>query len=102
MSAMVAVSGVAAGLLLCVEPCGWGLQGVWAAMAALMLGRLAALGLRYQSAQGPLPPANTAGGSSGSSGSSSSSSSHVPPTDAEDVLQEREQEDDLLEDNKTQ
>jgi hypothetical protein len=97
MSAMVAVSGVAAGLLLCVEPCGWGLQGVWAAMAALMLGRLAALGLRYQSAQGPLPPSNAGGGTSGSS-----SSSHVPSADTEGLLQERGQEDKHLGDDHTQ
>jgi hypothetical protein len=54
--AMVGVSTSAAGLLLMVDSQHWGLQGVWAALGALMLGRLLTLGARYQSQQGPLPP----------------------------------------------
>lgn len=56
MTAMVGASTVAASMLLMVEPSGTGLEGVWAALAVLMVGRLATLGWRFQSEQGPLPP----------------------------------------------
>jgi hypothetical protein len=56
MKAMIGASAVAASLLVMVEPSGTGLEGVWAALAVLMAGRLATLGWRFQSADGPLPP----------------------------------------------
>jgi hypothetical protein len=56
MKAMIGASAVAASLLVMVEPSGTGLEGVWAALAVLMVGRLATLGWRFQSADGPLPP----------------------------------------------
>jgi len=56
VGAMVLAAGSAAGLLLAVEPLQLGLPGVWVAQAVLMAGRLATLGLRYQSSSGPLPP----------------------------------------------
>lgn len=56
MAAMVGASAVAASMLVMVEPSGTGLQGVWTALAVLMVGRLATLGWRFQSANGPLPP----------------------------------------------
>jgi hypothetical protein len=56
MKAMIGASAVAASLLVMVEPSGTGLEGVWAALAVLMVGRLATLSWRYQSADGPLPP----------------------------------------------
>lgn len=56
MTAMIGASAVAASLLVMVEPSGTGLEGVWAALAVLMVGRLATLGWRFQSADGPLPP----------------------------------------------
>lgn len=56
MRAMIGASAVAASLLVMVEPSGTGLEGVWAALAVLMVGRLATLGWRYNSADGPLPP----------------------------------------------
>lgn len=56
MKAMIGASAVAASLLVMVEPSGTGLEGVWAALAMLMVGRLATLGWRFQSADGPLPP----------------------------------------------
>lgn len=58
MTAMVGASAVAASMLLMVEPSGTGLEGVWAALAVLMVGRLATLGWRFQSEEGPLPPSN--------------------------------------------
>lgn len=45
-------------MLLMVEPSGTGLDGVWMALAVLMVGRLATLGWRFQSEEGPLPPSN--------------------------------------------
>jgi hypothetical protein len=56
MKAMIGASAVAASLLVMVEPSGTGLEGVWTALAVLMVGRLATLGWRFQSADGPLPP----------------------------------------------
>lgn len=56
MKAMIGASAIAASLLVMVEPSGTGLEGVWAALAVLMVGRLATLGWRFQSADGPLPP----------------------------------------------
>eukprot|EP00879_Flechtneria_rotunda_P003921 GHRR01004161.1.p1 GENE.GHRR01004161.1~~GHRR01004161.1.p1 ORF type:complete len:563 (+),score=209.33 GHRR01004161.1:649-2337(+) len=56
---MVGASAVAASMLVMVEPSGAGLQGVWASLAVLMLGRLITLGWRFQSASGPLPPAKS-------------------------------------------
>lgn len=58
MTAMVGASAVAASMLMMVEPSGTGLQGVWAALAVLMVGRLATLGWRFQSEKGPLPPSS--------------------------------------------
>lgn len=52
---MVAAA-TAVGLLLSVEPLGLGLEGVWGALALLMVSRLATLAWRYQSPSGPLPP----------------------------------------------
>jgi hypothetical protein len=43
-------------MLLMVEPSGSGLQGVWASLIFLMVGRLATLGWRFQDSKGPLPP----------------------------------------------
>jgi Na+-driven multidrug efflux pump len=54
--AMLGVSASATGLLLMVDSHHWGLQGVWAALGALMVGRLLTLATRYQSSSGPLPP----------------------------------------------
>ncbi len=56
MGAMLGASALAAGLLLVVEPAGLGLQGVWAALAVLMVARFATLSVRFQSLSGPLPP----------------------------------------------
>jgi hypothetical protein len=56
MKAMVGASAVAASMLVMVEPSGAGLEGVWSALAVLMVGRLVTLGWRYQSTSGPLPP----------------------------------------------
>jgi hypothetical protein len=56
MKAMVGASAVAASMLVMVEPSGAGLEGVWSALAVLMVGRLVTLGWRYQSNSGPLPP----------------------------------------------
>ena len=56
--AMVLAAGTAAGLLLGVEPLGLGLEGVWCALALLMVSRLGTMVWRYQSEQGPLPPSS--------------------------------------------
>jgi hypothetical protein len=56
MKAMVGASAVATSMLVMVEPSGAGLEGVWSALAVLMVGRLVTLGWRYQSVSGPLPP----------------------------------------------
>eukprot|EP00878_Enallax_costatus_P012975 GHUV01013552.1.p1 GENE.GHUV01013552.1~~GHUV01013552.1.p1 ORF type:complete len:468 (+),score=125.24 GHUV01013552.1:726-2129(+) len=58
MTAMVGASAVAASMLVMVEPSGTGLEGVWAALAVLMVGRLATLAWRFQSEKGPLPPSS--------------------------------------------
>ena len=57
---MVVAAATAAGLLLGVEPLGLGLEGVWGAMALLMLSRLGTLWWRYQDPSGPLPPPSAA------------------------------------------
>ncbi|GAB4812989.1 hypothetical protein N2152v2_000035 [Parachlorella kessleri] len=54
--AMVVAAATAVGLLLGVEPLGLGLEGVWGAMAVLMVSRMATLAWRYQDPSGPLPP----------------------------------------------
>jgi hypothetical protein len=53
---MVIASASTVVLLLLVEPLDLGLEGVWAALAVLMLGRLTTLTWRYQALDGPLPP----------------------------------------------
>lgn len=53
---MVVAAATAVGLLLGVEPLGLGLEGVWGAMALLMVSRLGTLAWRYQDPSGPLPP----------------------------------------------
>jgi MATE family multidrug resistance protein len=45
--AMVVSAVIAAGLLLAVVPMGWGLEGVWWAITALMATRIVSLGWRY-------------------------------------------------------
>lgn len=54
--AMGAAALTAVALLVGVEPWELGLQGVWGALAVLMVSRLVTLVWRYQSAGGPLPP----------------------------------------------
>lgn len=57
--ALAAASG--SSLLLLAPPLGLGLQGVWAALAVLQLGRLGTLLWRYHAPGGPLPPGLAAG-----------------------------------------
>jgi hypothetical protein len=54
--AMAISAATATGLLQGVQPLGLGLEGVWGAMAMLMVSRLATLVWRYQDPSGPLPP----------------------------------------------
>jgi hypothetical protein len=75
MNAMVVASAVAAGLLFSVEPLHLGLEGVWAALVVLMVGRLVTLGFRFQAPGGPLPPAGFSATSAGGDTSDTSSSS---------------------------
>lgn len=51
---MLISAGVAAALLLCVIPLGWGLVGVWWSMLALLSARMLTLGARYWFGSGPL------------------------------------------------
>lgn len=51
---MAAVSTVA--VFGAVEPLELGLEGVWAGLSLLMMGRLITLVWRYQQLDGPLPP----------------------------------------------
>jgi hypothetical protein len=44
-----------------VEPWEAGLEGVWSALAVLMMARLLTLGWRYQSQDGPVPPMTASG-----------------------------------------
>ncbi|KAK9823864.1 hypothetical protein WJX72_006021 [[Myrmecia] bisecta] len=53
--AMVLAAASTLVLLLVVEPLDLGLEGVWTALAVLMVGRLTTLGWRYQAVNGPLP-----------------------------------------------
>lgn len=61
MTAMVGASAVATSLLMMVEPWEAGLEGVWSALAVLMMARLLTLGWRYQSQDGPVPPMTASG-----------------------------------------
>eukprot|EP00798_Chlamydomonas_sp_ICE-L_P016327 gene16328-22517_t len=81
VAAMALASSSTAVLLLAIEPLGLGLEGVWEALAVLMVGRVTTLTYRYQMADGPLPPL-------GSKSQASSSESELEPGAFPEYLEE--------------